>query len=145
MEQLTIIKSKKQYFKYCDELEHLTEEKETKAINERIELLLLLIEKWDREHHPLKNMDPVQLLKALMEEHTVRSVDLANELKIDKTALSKILHYYRGFSKEIIQKLASYFKVNQEAFNRPYQLIDETNKHFKDAKLMNTVKKLQHV
>lgn len=140
MEQLTIIKSKKQYFKYCDELEKLTEKKETKAINDRTEMLLLLIEKWDREHHPLKNLNPVQLLEALMAEHNLRSADLARGLNIDKTALSKILHYNRGFSKEIIQKLATYFSVQQEAFNKPYQLIDEENKRYK----LKHVKKLQH-
>jgi HTH-type transcriptional regulator/antitoxin HigA len=36
--------------------------------------------------------------------------------------VSEILNYKKGFSKSIIRQLSTYFKVSQEAFNRPYAL-----------------------
>ena len=42
--------------------------------------------------------------------------------------------------KDSIRKLSNYFKVSQDAFNRPYKLISEVNKHYRNAKLMNTRK-----
>lgn len=47
--------------------------------------------------------------------------DLAQILNIGKSTISEILNYKKGLSKENIRKLAEYFKLSQEAFNRPYQ------------------------
>jgi len=33
-----------------------------------------------------------------------------------------MLNYKKGLSKEAIRKLSAYFKVSQEAFNRPHKL-----------------------
>ena len=53
MNTLKVIKSLEQYYAYCDELENLNALKPITAENEdRIELLTVLIEKWDEEHHP---------------------------------------------------------------------------------------------
>ncbi len=36
-------------------------------------------------------------------------------------------------SKETIRRLSDYFKLSKEAFNRPYKLINEVNRHFRNA------------
>lgn len=118
-----IIKSKSQYREYCKVLEQLllttTKDKEVK---DEIDLLTLLTEKWDEEHNGFSESDPVELLKYLMEEINLKSKDLAGILHVSKGLVSDILNYKKGLSKEIIRSLAEYFKVSQEAFNRPYQL-----------------------
>jgi HTH-type transcriptional regulator/antitoxin HigA len=133
----TIIKSEEQYFKYCDILENLVLKTEDDFIDE-IELLNLLIEKWDRENVDLSNLDPVMLLKNLMDENNLKAKDMAGILDLSKGTISKILNYHKGLSKETIRKLSAYFKVSQEAFNRPYKIIHPVNRHFRNAKLMNT-------
>lgn len=70
--------------------------------------------------------------------------DLVDLLEISKGYVSEILHYKKGLSKEVIRKLAVYFKVSQEAFNRPYKLKVAENSRFKNASVMNTKKKLIH-
>ena len=50
--------------------------------------------------------------------------------------------YKIGLSKEVAWKLSDYFKVSQEAFNRPYKLKVTENSRFKNASVMNTKKKL---
>ena len=139
--KFTIIKNKEQYDKYCDILEDLIVLDDKKTQDE-IELLTLLIEKWDAGHNSFDDLNPIELLKALMNEHNLKAQDLVDILDITKGTISKILNYHKGLSKDTIRKLSDYFKVSQEAFNRPYRLIHEVNKHFRNASLMNTRKNM---
>jgi len=146
MEKLTykIIKTERQYHKYCNILEALvTLKKKTKAEQDTIELLTLLIVKWDEQHNTSAEADPVELLRYLMNENNLKSVALAKLLEISPSLVSDILNYRRGLSKDIVRKLSARFKVSQELFNRPYKLVSPYNSHLKDARVMNTTKKLQ--
>lgn len=139
--KFTIIKSKEQYDKYCAILEDLIVI-DDKTVQNEIELLTLLIEKWDTEHNSLNDLDPIELLKALMNEHNLKAKDLVEILGLSKGTISKILNYNKGLSKDTIRKLSDYFKIRQEAFNRPYRLINKVNRHFRNARLMNTKKNM---
>ncbi|HSZ25049.1 MAG TPA: helix-turn-helix domain-containing protein [Cytophagaceae bacterium] len=136
-----VSKTKKQYNEYANILEELVfgkaKTKETKA---EIELLTLLIEHWDKEHNTLTDIDPVQLLKYLMKENKISQTDLTKILDISKGLVSEILSYKKGMSKEVIRKLAEFFKVSQEGFNRSYPLVSEVTRGHGNEKLMNTKK-----
>jgi len=123
MGNLKVIKTKTQYFEYCDELERLSSLPSISASQEdKIELLTVLIEKWDEEHSSNEDKHPVDMLKQLMEMHELNAAGLSKHTGIDKTVLSKILNYKKGFSKEVIRILSGFFKVSQEAFNKPYRI-----------------------
>jgi len=123
-----IIKSKKQYNKYCEQLETLLDDNsKSKSMKEEIELLTFLIEKWDSEHNSFDDADPVQLLKSLMDDRNMKPVSLAQLLGVSKGLVSDILNYKKGLSKEIIRKLADTFKLSHEAFNRHYDLVASVN------------------
>lgn len=123
-----IIKSKRQYYTYCNQLEELVMlRKKNKDQKDAIELLTLLIEKWDEEHSTLTQSDPIELLCYLMAENKLKSVTLAKILKTSPSLVSDILNYRRGLSKEMIRKLSNHFKVSQELFNRPYKLVSNVN------------------
>ena len=118
-----VISSKTQYKEYCNLLENLVfATSKSKNLNDEIAMLTLLIEKWDAEHNSFKKLDPVKLLQSFMESHQLKAKDLVELLAISKSHVSEILNYRKGFSKVVIRKLATYFKVSQEAFNRPYVL-----------------------
>ncbi len=138
-----VITSKAQYKAYSNTLEELVfsgaKERNTK---DEIALLTLLIEKWDTEHNSFDDLDPVQLLRSIMDEHGIKAKDLVNILDISKGYVSDILNYKKGISKEVIRKLSDHFKVSQEAFNRPYKLIVPENSHLRNASVMNTKKRL---
>ena len=119
--------------------------KKTKQQQDSIELLTLLIEKWDEEHNTFSDANPVELVDYLMKENKLKAIDLAKELDVSKSLVSDILHYRRGLSRDIIRKLATRFMVSQELFNRPYKLVSPVNSHLKDASVMNTRKKLSKV
>ena len=136
-----IIKDKETYFKYCEILEELIISDKENAQDE-VELLSLLTEKWDKEKNTLRDLNPIELIKALMSENNLKAKDLIEILGLSKSTISKILNYHKGLSKNTIRKLSDYFKISQEAFNRPYKLVNEVNRHFKNASLMNTRKTL---
>ncbi len=135
----TIIKTNRQYNKYCNILEELLAQR-NKNVSDEIDLLTLLIEKWDADHNSFDDLNPVELIKALMEENNLKSKDLTEILNLSKGTISKILNYHKGLSKDTIRELSHYFKVSQEAFNRPYKLENEVNRHFRKASLINTKK-----
>ena len=137
-----IIKSERQYDKYCKILEELVF-KNRKKDEDEIELLTLLIEKYDEDHYQTPELDPIELLKSLMDEHKMKAKDLVQILNLTKGTVSKILNYQTGLSKDTIRKLSDRFKMNQEAFNRPYRLKNPINKKYKNAALMNTQKEIR--
>ncbi|MGB3074531.1 MAG: helix-turn-helix domain-containing protein [Chitinophagales bacterium] len=135
MNNLKVIKSIEQYNKYCDELERLISLRKPSAEEEeKIDLLTVLIEKWDNDHFENGDIHPVEILKQLMEMQELSAIALAKSTGIDKTVLSKILNYKKGFSKEVIIELAGYFKVNQAAFNKPYSITEADEKVIKKFK-----------
>jgi HTH-type transcriptional regulator / antitoxin HigA len=133
-----VINSDKQYFEYCNILEELVSQfHKNKETKDEIDLLTLLIEKYDEDHTSFKEVDPIRLLRSLMDDHKIKAIELADFLEVSKGYVSDILHYKKGLSKEVIRKLASRFKVSQEAFNRPYKLIADLDTH-----VLHTKKKL---
>ena len=141
--QYTVIKIDSQYYKYCNALETLVDSgKKTKAVQNEIELLTLLIEKYDEDHNTFNDVDPIELLKSLMKDHKIKAVDLAELLHVSEGLVSDMLHYKKGLSKDTIRILADRFKLNQEAFNRTYELKVKVSPKSKNTRMMNTRKNL---
>jgi HTH-type transcriptional regulator/antitoxin HigA len=140
----TIIRNKSQYSQYCGQLETLLIQENNEALQDEIDLLTLLIEKYDEEHNTFKETDPISLLRSFMQDQHLKPQDMTGILGISKGYVSDILNYKKGLSKEVIRKLADQFKVRQEAFNRPYKLVSPVNVHLRNASVMNTTKKLQY-
>jgi HTH-type transcriptional regulator / antitoxin HigA len=144
----TVIKTNSQYKEYCSLLERLADtEPSEENVADEIELLTLLIDKWDEEHNSFKEVDPIKLLHSFMEDHGMKAKDLVKILDVSKGYVSDILNCKKGLSKEVIRDLSAYFNVSQEAFNRPYKLKPKrsaggspVNAKLKNASVMNTRK-----
>lgn len=129
-----MIKTESQYINYCKELEKILDSgKKTRAVKDETELLTFLIEKYDQEHNTLADAHPIELLKSLMRDHKIKSIELAQLLKVSTGLISDMLNYKKGLSKETIRVLSERFKLRQEAFNRPYKLKLEFSQRLKKA------------
>jgi HTH-type transcriptional regulator/antitoxin HigA len=117
----TVIKGLEQYDDYCLQLEGFVFA-DGDTFEDHIDLLTVLIEKWDSEHTERVAADPIELLVALMDEHALKQVDVAALLGVSKSLVSSILAYRKGMSKSVIRKLANYFKIDQAALNKTYRL-----------------------
>ena len=142
-----VIKSEKQYNEYCQILHDLdfSTKRKTKTIEDEMELLTFLIEKYDEENRNVEILEPIPLLKALMNDHKMKAVDLANLLNVSEGLVSDMLNYKKGLSKDTIRILSERFKLNQEAFNRPYELKVKLKPARKHAKVTHSRKKLTGV
>ena len=110
-------------------------------------VLYLLIKTWDNEHRTIPEMDPVEFIKSLMEDHGLKQTDLVEIAGVGKSTISEILNYKKRMSKSVIRKIADHFKIQQEALNKAYRLegegkINDFESHFSpvmDAKVGNSV------
>jgi HTH-type transcriptional regulator/antitoxin HigA len=121
----TVIKNEDQYYEYCEILEELVFGDEVEEREDEIELLTLLIRTWDDEHRLAKEMDPVELIKSLKQDHELSQNDLAEIAGVGKSYISEILNYKKRMSKNVIRNLASHFKIQQSALNQEYRLEGE--------------------
>ncbi|MEX2565000.1 MAG: helix-turn-helix domain-containing protein [Cyclobacteriaceae bacterium] len=131
MKAYTIIRSEEQYLMYCNDLEKLTteyRENPSDKLHDLIETITLLIEKYDEAHSNMEELDPIQLLKSLMDDNHMKQHDLAQLLEVSKGHVSDILNYKKGLSKKVIRILSDRFKVRQDSFNRSYKLFQANYK-----------------
>lgn len=124
------IKNKKQYNEYCKrhlELgKVLGSGKGSADMKNEYYILDLIIEDYtSKQKNPFEKIEPVDLLKALMEEYGYSGYKLSKELKVPQSIISDILNYKRGFSKDLIRKFAEKFKLSPESFLKEYELINK--------------------
>ena len=132
-----VIHTSKAYHEYCTILEKLLRtDNTTSEIQDEIELLTLLIQRWDSEHNTFYDVDPIEFLKSLMKSHSLKSKDLVAFSGMSKGYISDILNYKKGISKTAVRIFASHFKVAQEAFNRPYDLIQKMENNDKGSNVL---------
>ena len=119
------IKSLKQYNSYCELYEELVYKGYKKDLD-KIDLLELLIEDFDKktieELGNPKDMEPVELLKYLLNENSLKKSDLARQLKVSRQLITDIVNYKRNISKRMVLKLSDRFKIKPAAFGREYKL-----------------------
>lgn len=109
----TVIKNEVQYDLYCSILEKLLQQKKKlKQIQEEIELLTLLIEKFDEERHLFHQSSVPEILHSLLAEHQLKSKELAQILGVSEGLVSDMRSGKKPISKKNIQILSKHFKIN---------------------------------
>ena len=79
-----------------------------------IETLSLLIDAYDREHYPIQDAPPAEVLRALMEEHRLRQSDLT-EIG-SQGVVSEILKGKRQINANQARALGKRFGLNPGVF-----------------------------
>ena len=113
-----VVKTESQFLEYREILSSLSPQYSL----DEIELLQLLLEKWESDKHNIQQKDPIKLLKSLMDSQNLKAKDLVVILNLSKGTVSKILNYQKGLSKSSIRILSEYFKIDQSTLNRSYSL-----------------------
>ena len=75
------------------------------------ELLTLLIEQYEEQHHPVAPSTPIQVLTELMTAHNLRQRDLVPIFGTD-SIVSEVLHGKRQFTMQHVRDLSERFKVS---------------------------------
>jgi len=111
-----VITSEAQHERYVSALLELERRKRlTSEQRNYAELLTLLIESYEEQHHPIRAASPVEVLQELVIANNLRQKDLAPELG-SESVVSEILSGKRELNKRHIENLSKRFKVSPELF-----------------------------
>jgi HTH-type transcriptional regulator / antitoxin HigA len=82
---------------------------------EAIELLTLLVERYEREHYPIPTADPVSVVRFLIEQQSLTQRDLIPQFG-SESAVSMFLAGKRNLTLAQVRKLSSRFKLPADVF-----------------------------
>jgi HTH-type transcriptional regulator/antitoxin HigA len=89
--------------------------KTTRDEDAAIELLTLLIERYEMERYPIPEADSVAVLRFMMDKHGLQQKDLIAEFGVEST-VSLVLSGKRQMNRAHIAALAERFKVSPAVF-----------------------------
>ena len=113
--EMKIIKTESEYKKALTKLEKLFNAKPNTPKGDELELLSLLIEKYEQEKYPIDMPDPIEAIKFRMEQMGYTQNDLAKIIGL-KSRASEILNRKRPLTLEMIRNL-------HEKMNIPIQVL----------------------
>ncbi len=140
-----ILKTEQEYNEACERIYILINSSE-KAIEpdspegEEMELLSLLVEKYEQEHYQIEAPDPIEAIKFRMEQMNLKQADIA-PLFGGKTRVSEVLNGKRTLTLKMITLLNRYLGIPLESLvsgNKDIKL--ETEKKEKLLKI-SSIKK----
>ena len=103
---------------YTEALFRLTAlEKPTPSEQEAIELLTLLVERYEQERYPISAADPMSLVRFLVEKQGLTQRDLIPQFG-SESAVSMFLSGQRKLTIEQVRKLSARFKLPADLFIR---------------------------
>lgn len=98
------IKTKKDYEAAMHRLEVIFDAKPGTKEGDELEVLSILIDKYEQEHYPIDYPDPIEAIKFRMEQLGYNQSDLARVVGL-KSRASEILSKKRKLSLEMIRQL----------------------------------------
>lgn len=112
--RLHLLKTTADYENALNRLEELWDAKEGTDEFDELELLGLLIEKYEQEHYAIDTPSPIEAIKFRMEQEGLMQKDLISAFG-DKTTVSKILKGTRNLTVDNIRELHKLFKIPLES------------------------------
>ena len=124
--ELKLIRSKKDYQAALAEVDRLWDTPARSSDADRLDVLALLIEQYEREHFPISDPDPIDFLEHVMEARDLSRKDLEPYIG-PRGRVSDILNRVRPLTLEMIRKLSEGLQLPAEVLIRPYRLrgVDE--------------------
>ena len=107
---LRSIKTKKDYQNALNRLEVIFDAKPGSSQGDELEILGILIEKYEQEHYPIDFPDPIEAIKFRMEQLGYSQSDLANVIGL-KSRASEILNRKRKLTLEMIRNLHNVLNI----------------------------------
>jgi HTH-type transcriptional regulator/antitoxin HigA len=98
------IKSETDHDRALAEIEGLWGAKENSKEGDKLDILLVLVEDYERKHYPIDPPDPIEALKFRMEQMDLSRKDLEPYIG-KRSRVSEILNHQRNLSLNMIRKL----------------------------------------
>jgi HTH-type transcriptional regulator / antitoxin HigA len=113
------IKTKKDYNKALERLEIIFDAKKGSAQGDELEVLSILIDKYEEKHFPIGLPDPIEAIKFRMEQLGYNQADLAKVVGL-KSRASEILNKKRKLSLDMIRQLHNKLNIPTDVLIQLY-------------------------
>lgn len=113
------IRTEYDYHQALEKLETIFDAKLGSTEGDELEVLGILIEKYENEHFPIDLPDPIEAIKFRMEQLGYNQNDLANIVGL-KSRASEILNRKRKLSLEMIRQLHDKLNIPTEVLIQAY-------------------------
>ena len=113
------IRNEKDYQKALDRLEDIFDAKKGTEEGDELEILSILIDRYENENFPIGMPDPIEAIKFRMEQMGMKQKDLA-EVVGYKSRVSEILSKKRKLTLDMIRKLNSTLHIPTEVLVQDY-------------------------
>ncbi|MBC7486679.1 MAG: helix-turn-helix domain-containing protein [Cytophagaceae bacterium] len=122
--KLKILKTKKEYEEAIREVQLLlaSSPKKKSPAADTLELLLLLVTKYEEEHFPIDAPDPIEAIKFRMEQLNLKPKDLEPMIG-NKSMVSRILNRKRQLTIDMIRRLQDQLNIQGEVLLKEYKLV----------------------
>jgi HTH-type transcriptional regulator/antitoxin HigA len=117
--RVRVIKNKAQYEAACQRIYEMINAREDPILPgsgeaDEMDLLSILVEKYEREHYPIEAPDPIEAIRFRMEQMNLKQKDIA-PLFGGKTRVSEVLNKKRPLSMKMIVLLNRYLGIPLES------------------------------
>jgi HTH-type transcriptional regulator / antitoxin HigA len=113
------LKTKKDYNLAIARLEEIFDSKPGTPAGDELEILGILIEKFETEHYPIDFPDPIEAIKFRMEQIGYNQTDLANVIGF-KSRVSEIMNKKRKLSLDMIRKISDSLRIPTDLLIKEY-------------------------
>ncbi len=113
------VKTKKDYQQALSRLEIIFDAKKGTTEGDELEILGILIDRYENEHFPIDLPDPIEAIKFRMEQLGYTQTDLANVVGL-KSRASEILSGKRKLSLEMIRQLHEKLNIPTDVLIQAY-------------------------
>lgn len=113
------IKTEKDYQKALKRLDEIFDAKTNSKEGDELEILSILIDKYENEKYPIDLPDPVEAIKFRMEQLGIKQKDLTGSMGF-KSRVSEILSKKRKLTLDMIRKLNRELSIPTDVLIKEY-------------------------
>lgn len=125
MTTLKPIRNEEDYETALEEIESLWDSEDGTPAADRLDILVMLVEAYEEEHHPIPPPHPIDLILHVMDARGLTRRDMEQYLG-SRARVSEILNRRRPLSLDMIRKLQAGLKLPSDVLIQPYELHEST-------------------
>lgn len=118
---VTPIKTEADFRAALAEIERLWDAEPDTADGDRLDVVMTLVEAYERRHHPMPPADPVAAIEFMMEQRGMTRADLEPIIG-SSGRVSEVLNRRRALSVAMIRRLSEALQIPPEILIQPYDL-----------------------
>src|SRR5574344_2787461 len=119
MENIKLIKTEKDYTIALKKIDSLFNAEPDTEKGDELELLVTLVEMYEKDHYPIPNPSPIEAIKFRMEQMNLTPKDLIPYIG-SKSKVSEVLSGKRTLSLNMIRRLNEGLGIPAEVLIQPY-------------------------